>query len=50
MRFVRILWHCDIIFSFSCVVDEGLGSISLIGHCGGVEREREREMGGKKYI
>ena len=43
MRFVRILWHCDIIFSLSCVVDEGLGNISLIGYGGGVERERERE-------
>ena len=54
MRFVRILWHCDIIFSLSCVVDEGLGNISLIGYGGGVERERERErereMGGKNIF
>ena len=50
MRFVRILWHCDIIFSLSCVVDEGLGSISLIGYGGGVERDRERDGWKKIYL
>ena len=50
MRFVRILWHCDIIFSLSYVVDEGLGSISLIGYGGGVERDRERDGWKKIYL
>ena len=50
MRSIRILWCCDIVFSLSCVVDEGLGNISLIGYGSGVERERERERDGWKNI